>query len=192
MRAVLDHGLTVMQERFAVLVAAGEMSQSAAYREAYPASKNWKPESVHAKASELAADRKVSARIAELRQAASKKVGLKTASILEQVRRLAESDIAGVMNADGTVKLPHELDPGTRAAVKSFKIDELGRIEYQFWDKNAALDKAMKYLGLYERDNQQQQGGLLALRDALVGRVTGVRPEAALPDDDDDVIDMEE
>jgi phage terminase small subunit len=52
--------------------------------------------------------------------------------------------------------LPHQLDEDTAAAVASFKIDEYGRIEYKFWNKVDALDKLMRHLGLYERDNAQQ------------------------------------
>ena len=92
---------------------------------------------------------------------AAQKAGLKAERVLEEVARLAHSDIAGIMTEDGKVKLPHELDPTTRAAVASFKIDEYGRIEYKFWDKNTALEKAMKHLGLYEKDNAQQPAALV-------------------------------
>lgn len=192
--ATQERPLTPQQERFAVLVAGGTMTLADAYRIAYPKSKAWKPESLHPKASELAADSKVAARIRSLQEAAARRVGLQAEKVLEEVRMLAHSDIANVMNADGTVKLPHELDPATRAAIKKFRIDDLGRIEYEFWPKNDALDKAMRHLGLYEKDNAQQQGGLLALRDALLGTVVRPRPGAALPhdDDDDDVIDIPE
>jgi hypothetical protein len=53
-------------------------------------------------------------------------------------------------------------------AIKSFKIDEYGRIEYQFWDKNAALEKAAKILGLFEKDNHQKGGILAGLPRELV------------------------
>lgn len=190
MMAIQDNGLTRMQEEFAVLVAGGKVSQAEAYRRAYPASQKWKPASVHVKASELAADAKVARRIAELREAALQQSQLRAVEVLAEVRKLAHSDIANVMNDDGTVKLPHELDAATRSAVKKFKIDELGRIEYEFYDKGQALDKAMKHLGLYERDNRQQAGGLAALAALLTGAVLRPRPSAAMPDDDDDVIDV--
>jgi phage terminase small subunit len=98
--------------------------------------------------------------------------GLDAGKILAEVAKLAHSDIAGIMATDGKVKLPHELDAVTRAAVASFKIDEYGRIEYKFWDKNTALEKAMKHLGLYEKDNAQKPA-------ALVGevRLVALQPE---------------
>lgn len=179
-----EHGLTPQMERYAQALAVGDRSQADCYREAYPTCKTWKPETVHESASRLAGDRKVSARVNALKAVMAERAELNGSEILREIRKLAHSDIGSVMHADGRVKLPHELDPATRAAVKGFKIDDLGRIEYQFWDKNAALEKAMKHLGLYEKDNKQQGGGLQALRDLLLGNVVKPEPSAALPDDD--------
>ena len=166
------YGLSPGQERFAQLVGSG-VNQSEAYRQAFPSSLKWKPESVRQKASRVAALAHVSARIAQLQAGAADRAELDGAEIMREIRRLAHSDIAGIMHDNGRVKLPHELDPATRAAVASFKIDEYGRIEYKFWDKNAALDKAAKIKGLYKEDNQQ--------KPATVTRIelVGVRPKDA-------------
>lgn len=170
MSAKNEYGLTPQMERFAQLVGSG-LSQSEAYRQAYPKSQKWKPEIVHQKASALSANRKVAARVAQIQAAAADRAELDGAEIMKEIRRLAHSDIAGIMHPDGRVKLPHELDPVTRAAVASFKIDEYGRIEYKFWDKNSALDKAAKIKGLYKEDNEQ--------KPATVTRIelVGVRPK---------------
>lgn len=171
MSAKNEHGLTPQQERFAQLIAAGAISASAAYRECYPRAKKWKDSAVHVAASELLAHAKVRGRVDEIQGQAAEKAGLDATKVLEEVRRVAHSDIAGIMTADGKVKLPHELDPVTRAAVASFKIDEYGRIEYKFWDKNTALEKAMKHLGLYEADNNQQPPVVTKIE------LVGVRPK---------------
>jgi phage terminase small subunit len=151
-----DRPLTGRQAKFAELVASGKCAQVEAYREAYPASKKWKPEIAVQAASRLVSHSNVSTTIERLRRAAAAAAKLDATEVLAEVRKLAHSDIGNLMHADGRVKLPHELDAATRAAVKKFKIDELGRIEYEFWDKGAALDKAMKNLGLYEKDNSQK------------------------------------
>lgn len=153
-------GLSPQQEKFAQSVASG-MNLSDAYRAAY-ATANMTPGSVNNRASQLMAQREITVRVKELNTLAVLRSGLKTVEVLEEVRRVAHSDIAGIMHPDGKVKLPHELDPATRAAVKGFKIDEYGRVEYQFWDKNAALDKAMKHLGLYDTDNKQKNPPIAA------------------------------
>lgn len=64
-------GLTVQQETFARAVSIGK-SQADAYREAYPRSLQWKDKSVHEKASAMAAQAKVMARVAFLREEAQK------------------------------------------------------------------------------------------------------------------------
>ena len=64
-------------EKFAQGVAQG-LSQRKAYREAFPNSKKWKDETVDPKASNLAKDDKVSARINELKNASTSKA-IKTA-----------------------------------------------------------------------------------------------------------------
>lgn len=61
--------MTNARERFAREVAAGK-SQAAAFREAFPRSRNWKPETLHKRASELAAAGEVSGRVEELRREA--------------------------------------------------------------------------------------------------------------------------
>ncbi len=189
MAAKNEHGLTPAQERFAQLIGAGH-NQAEAYRQSYPSSVHWKPVSVHQKASHLAADPRVSARIVQIQAAAADRAELDGAEIMREIRRLAHSDIAGIMHPDGKVKLPHELDPATRAAVASFKIDEYGRIEYKFWDKNAALEKAVKIKGLYKEDNKQKADALSDLLGSLSGNVMtpglGASVPALGPEEGDD------
>lgn len=59
--------LTNRQEIFAQAIATG-MSQSEAYHLVFPSSNNWKPESVHNKASELAGNGEVLARVENLKE----------------------------------------------------------------------------------------------------------------------------
>lgn len=150
-----EHGLTQQQEKFAQEVASGK-SQAEAYRVAYPRSRNWKPESVYMKASELCSNVNVSTRVRSLLSTAADKAELDSTEIIREIRRLAVSDIAGIMHPNGKVKLPHELDPVTRAAVAGFEIDRFGAIKYKFWDKNSALERAAKIRGMFDEDNRQK------------------------------------
>ena len=170
MSAKNEHGLTPQQEKFAQLVGGGTPGVDA-YRQAYPKSKDWKDEAVRVNASKMIALTNISLRIKAIQAIGAEKAGLEASKVLEEVRRLAHSDIAGIMTSNGKVKQPHELDPVTRAAVASFKIDEYGRIEYKFWDKNTALEKAMKHLGLYEADNNQKPPTINRIE------LVGVRPK---------------
>jgi hypothetical protein len=61
-----------------------------------------------------------------------------------------------------------QVDADAAAAVASFEVNETEvdgvvvrrTIKVRFWDKVAALYKALRLLGLYERDNIQQRENL--------------------------------
>lgn len=86
---------------------------------------------------------------------------------LKEVARVAYSDSRKLYREDGSLKAPHEWDDDTAASVASVESDELfvGSGEERqmightrkakLFDKNAALEKAMKYHGLYKEDNKQ-------------------------------------
>ncbi|CDN87344.1 Terminase small subunit [Hydrogenophaga intermedia] len=175
--AKTEHGLTPQQELFALALAKG-VSQAEAYRQAYPRSQRWKADAVHQQASRTAADPKVSARVTELRRQVAEKTVLESVEIIQEVYRLAVSDIADLMDADGKLLPPNKIPLNTRRALASIKVDEFGRIEYKFWDKNSALERAAKILGLFEKDNQQKGASLAELFNALDGKVIGPVPDA--------------
>ncbi|MFZ6813557.1 terminase small subunit [Undibacterium sp. Rencai35W] len=168
-----EHGLTPQQEKFAQGLGAG-LNQSAAYREAYPASLTWADKTIWEKASVLAGNEKVKARLAIIQEMAAEKASVSAARILEEIQRVAYSDIRAITKPDGTLKLPHELDAATAAAVASFEIDQYGGVKYKFWDKNSSLEKLAKHKGLYELDNKQKTDPLRDLLQSLSGNVTGV------------------
>lgn len=181
MSAKNEHGLTPQREVFAQGVASGKCP-SDAYRAAFKSEK-MKASTIHENASRLMSDSKVAARIAGFQAKSAEIAELDGAKIMSEIARLAHSDIAGIMTPDGKVKLPHELDAATRAAVASFEIDEYGRIKYKFWDKNAALEKAAKIKGLYELDNKQKSDPLAELLKGLAGNVLGPVKATQEPDD---------
>ena len=104
----------------------------------------------------------------------SGRVALSSDDVLLEVRRICLSDIRKVMNRNGTFKMPNELDDDTARAIASVKIKPDGEIEYKFWDKNAAIEKAMKHLGQYERDNQQKTDPLVEFLRGLSGNALPV------------------
>lgn len=167
-----EYGLTPQQEKFAQGVVSG-MNASDAYKNAYPKSRKWKDEAVRVAGAKMMEIGNISVRIKLLQDAAAS-VAVDTAVLIaEENLRLAQSRVSGIMHADGRVKLPHELDPETEAAIASFKIDEYGRIEYKFWDKNSALERAAKILGLFKKDHDQRADALGDLLSGLSGKVLG-------------------
>lgn len=76
--------LTAKQEAFALGVVEGK-TQAEAYREAYPASRSWKPDSVWVKASKLMA--KVQPRVDELLADVAKRHEVTQDSLVEMVQK---------------------------------------------------------------------------------------------------------
>ncbi|MEF8734824.1 MAG: terminase small subunit [Candidatus Accumulibacter meliphilus] len=167
-----QYELTPQQENFAQEVVSGE-TLSDAYRASYKTAR-MTAKQIHEEASRLAANPKVATRIRAMQAAAAEIATLKAADILREVKALALADIGGIMNEDGQLKLLHELPPELRRAVASFEVDKDGVVKYRFWNKLDALEKAMKHLGLYEKDNDQQANPLRELLDSLGGAVIGV------------------
>ena len=169
--------LTPQQEKFAQAVAGGK-SQADAYRDAYPKSKKWKDSSVYAQSSALMADSKVSIRVEELRKAASDIAVVSSARVLQEIARIALFDPRRLFFDDGTPKPITSLDDDTAAALAGLDVTEefegsgedrkfVGYTKkYKIADKNSALDKLAKILGLYEKDNAQKNDTTVLLNNA--------------------------
>lgn len=88
-----------------------------------------------------------------------------TERTFREVARLAYSDPRRFYRPDGTLKHVSELDDDAAATVASMEVDELTAGDavigmtkkIKQWDKNGALDKALRILGAYKKDNEQQQ-----------------------------------
>lgn len=166
--------LTTKQEAFAAACAKGSTGADA-YRVAY-AVKKMAQKTVHEQASRLLSDRDVAARVAELRQGAVQAVRLEVEDVFRQLASVLKSDPARLFDAAGRLLPIHKIDDATRAAIASIEVTELkakGKVvsrtsKIKFWNKNEAIDKAMKHLGLFERDNRQKQDNL-AIQINLVG-----------------------
>lgn len=102
-------------------------------------------------------------------------IELSTERLLKEIARVAFSDPRRLFREDGTIKLPHELDDDTAAAIASFKFDVDGAIEYKFWDKNSSLERSAKIIGAFEKDNRQKADPLRDLLSSLGGKVLGVQ-----------------
>lgn len=169
--------LTPKQEKFTCAIAAG-MTQADAYRHAYNVRPRMTPESIWVAASGIMTDPKVRSRVSALREQIAQHTVLEAADVLDEIRRIAFADPGGIMNTDGSIKRIDQLNPELRATVASYEVTKDGTIKYKFWDKLAALEKACRYLGLYERDNHQKKDALTQLLESLSGNVKGVVLEA--------------
>jgi len=173
-----EQGLTPKQKRFAdeYLV---DLNASAAYKRAGYRARGHVAE---VDASRLLRKAKVSAYIAEKRQKMSEQLDIESRDALRENARIALSDIRKLFDERGCLKPIHELDPDAAAALASVEVEEIfegkgksrkhvGRlIKLKLWDKNSALDRLMKYFGLYEKDNRQKTDPVAELLRAIADR----------------------
>ena len=145
------------RERFAREIALGR-SQAQAYRTAYPSSSKWPEKSVWARASHLASDNKVIARVAALTAPALKKHEVTLDRLIEENAKIAFSDVREMFNDDGTLKPISEWPAFLAGSVASIEVTggESSITKIKFWDKGAALDRLMKHYGLYAREYAQK------------------------------------
>lgn len=123
-------------------------------------------------ASRLLGDAKVSTLVAELTAELSQATRLTCENVLREVARLSYADARNLFWPDGSLKSPDEWDADTAAAVASFEVetsaDGVTTTKVKLWDKNAALEKAMRHLGLFEQGKSQRRPEL-NLQIAMVG-----------------------
>lgn len=149
-----DTGLTPRQETFATGVASG-LSQADAYRAAYPRSAKWKDETVWARASELAADRMVSGRVALLGAKAAAANEVTVERVVRELAKLAFGDRRALMEwgPSGVVLRDSKALTDDQAAQVA-EVSETttmggGSIKIKTHDKVRALELLGKSIGMF-------------------------------------------
>lgn len=116
------------------------------------------------KASQLLTEVKIAQAIdarAEKLQAAME---LTTENVLRELARIALFDPATLYDAEGKLLPVHQMPADTRAAIASLEVDQtaagektiINTSKIKLHDKNSALEKGMRHLGLFEKDNRQR------------------------------------
>jgi len=111
------------------------------------------------------------------------------AETLRELSLILRSDLRKVFDEDGALLPPSKWPDDVAAAVQSVKVVELaggmkidmgeegGGVQHipmytkevKLWDKVAAIDKAMRHLGLFEADNKQKPPATVAVGVLTVG-----------------------
>ena len=104
----------------------------------------------------------VQAKIEELRGKQQTRTGISADRALKEAARLAFFDVRKLCDASGNPIPIQDLDDDTAAAIQGLELasekDGEGFTtvrKYKVADKNAALERVFKHLGLFERDNEQ-------------------------------------
>lgn len=112
-----------------------------------------------------------------------------------EIARIAFFDPRKMFAADGRPLSITELDDDTAAVINGLDVLEewtgsgpervlVGHVKkYKISDKNSALDKAAKILGMYEKDNEQKTDSLTTLLQTIAGgNNSGFKPVQDDPD----------
>jgi phage terminase small subunit len=146
--------LTPKQQRFVSEYLIDLNGKQAAVRAGYS------PKSAEFQASKLLADSKVSQEVAKGKAEQLQTAGLSATRTLEEMRRLAFSDVRKLFDADGNLKPLHLLDDDAAASIASLEVvkknlaagdgvtDTVHKIKT--WDKTRNLEMLAKHFGLLE------------------------------------------
>lgn len=100
--------------------------------------------------------------VADARSKQQVRTGISADRALKEAARLAFFDIRKLCNASGNPIPIQDLDDDTAAAIQGLELSSEKDGEafttvrkYKVADKNAALERVFKHLGLFERDNDQ-------------------------------------
>ena len=95
--------------------------------------------------------------------------GLSVERVLKEAMRLAFFDIRKLTDSEGNPIPVHQLDADTAAAIQGLELatergpdNESGPTivrKYKIADKNSAIERLFKHLGLFEKDNKQSNPG---------------------------------
>jgi phage terminase small subunit len=168
-----DGALTPQQELFCQEYVKDLNGKNAALRAGYAET------SAQTQSSRLISNVKVQQRITELNNKKLKTVKVDAETILSELLKLATSDIRKLFNENGGLLPPSQWPDDIAPAVASIQVDELFDYDkgekYQvgvtkkvkLWDKNAALDKLAKHLGLLIE--KVELSGKVTLEDLVNG-----------------------
>lgn len=119
----------------------------------------------------------IKAAIARAIEAAAEKAEMSAEDTLRQLKRVTMYDVRKLFDADGKPLKIHELDDEMATAIVGIKVVTKGNfemglgevMEYKLADRVAGIEKAMKYHGLYEKDNEQKSDPVVEML-AFIGQ----------------------
>lgn len=167
--------LSPKQERFVAEYLVDLNATQAAIRAGYS------PKTAQEQSSRLLSNVIIQKAVQERRQQHQTNTGLTVERVLTEAMRLAFFDIRKLTDAEGNPIPINQLDDDTAAAIQGLELatersrDEDGSEtvvrKYKVADKNAALERLFKHLGLFQKDNDQNNPAkaLQALMDMVDG-----------------------
>lgn len=146
-------GLTPAEEAFCRFVLDPALTQSEAYRRAFPAARKWKPSSLWSHAAALHSTSRVKERVRVLRDRLADEAILSVKESLAILSEIGRADIRRCYNERGELLAPHQIDARTAQALVGIETVEqrteggavvTGR-RVKLAGKVEALDRLLRY-----------------------------------------------
>jgi phage terminase small subunit len=137
-------------ERYAAFVEAYVTNGGNATQAAITA--GYSPKSAYAQGSRLLNHVQVQAALESRQKELREKHQLTTDRVLKELARLAYFDIRKLYDEKGELKAVHQLDDDTAAAIASMDLEGGKIVKVRGADKNSAIEKAARILGLFKPD----------------------------------------
>ena len=159
----MNKQLTIKQEAFCqAYIKLGD--KSAAYREAYSTSKML-PATINRKASEMFENGIITARVEVLRAEIKEDNKITMSEIVSTLSDMLRFDLSELYDSNGKLKNIHSIPKKARIMIAQIETEEIrikGNVvgsvkKVKVFDKLQAVEKLMKHLGGYEKDNDQKK-----------------------------------
>ncbi|MDO6966972.1 terminase small subunit [Rhizobium alvei] len=146
-------------EAFAQAIAKGASAVDAYVQAGYAPSRS--------AASRLSTNVNIERRVAELINRGADRAEVTVARVLQELSRIGFSDLRRAFDKSGRLLRPEEWDDDTAAAIASVEVVTRnigdGEVEHvhkiKVWDKNSALEKIAKHLGMFI-ERVEHSGGM--------------------------------
>jgi len=165
--------LTARQQRFCAEYIRDLNATKAAARAGYS------PRTARSIGSENLAKPDIQAEIRRLKAERAERLMISADRVVEELARIAFSNIEDLFNADGSLKGIGKLSPDTAAAIANIETTESGATRVRLFDKLRALELLGKHLGLFDgpADNGKEDVFTSFMRDVQARRAAvPVRP----------------
>lgn len=115
----------------------------------------YSPASARQQGSDLLREDDVQQRVAELAAARNEDVLIEARDVVRELIRLLNTNLATMVNEDGTVKSIHELPVDMQRAIASIEVEEVKgvgaiRTKVKLWSKEKAIEMLGRHLSIFK------------------------------------------
>lgn len=139
-------------------------NKSAAYREVYSTTKA-KPSTINRAAIKVFQRPRVTERVKELQYEAAERNNLQVDDLVQMLSSMARFDIGDLYSDDGKLKEINQMPKAARQMIQQLETIGGHTDKLRTYSRLEAIEKLMRHLGGYERDNSQKNNIVIESRE---------------------------